>query len=190
MDVEGDLEAELGDIIMESYAAGQVPEPAEDASGGSSQNPSPGAKASSGRASSSGKGRGRGRGRGRGKGRAKGRADPESDADSGDDLVEAWSAVENRCEIPSVFPDGIVWERRYEPVNPDFIKHFFRDIAARGLDMEDGSDSDCEVEDGNMRDERHRGQRGPIFVQLNWVLRRLQQIPGHGWCLKVVRSEG
>ena len=89
---------------------------------------------------------------------------------------EYWQDVETRSDPPEEPPAGMTWEFRYEPIDPKQIHSFYRDIQCRNLELLD-SDSD---------DDAPPSSRGPLFVQHNYAIRRVEHIPDFGYMTRVL----
>ena len=76
-----------------------------------------------------------------------------------------WGSAENRSQPPGTPPDGIHWEKRYEIVYPESIVAFLKYHDARLI----GDD-----------------EHGSILADLNYLWRAVEQVPGLGYCLRVV----
>ena len=76
-----------------------------------------------------------------------------------------WFDTEDRSKPPEKAPAGIEWQGRCEIIDVESITSFCMQRAARCADMREGP---------------------PIFVALNFLLRRCVEIEGIGHCIRVV----
>ena len=105
--------------------------------------------------------------------------------------------MENRKHPPAAAPAGLTWEKRLECIEPDFMYKIFGYIQARCLDLkekdeDEGDTSDSEEEEectdlGGARPRQARTSFGPLFVRVQWILRRAVRLEGGAWGIRVVR---